>query len=130
MFQVTPVVQESDLRDFDRDDRKCLFSNEKENELRESCFVEMPFYYDDYTEIFTFNSDEQVESEVICEQKGFQLLRNYSQSGCLFECLIQGAISLFDDYDYGYFCLPWNFPSLRNSTSPCKLPLQIKIKPI
>ena len=88
-FQVTPVILESDLRHLATRERKCLFPDEV-NQLPSDLSL----------------AKLDVGAPVRPQRR--QFLKQYSQSGCLFECMMEGSKTSEKQ------CSPWMLPQSGN----------------
>ena len=91
-FQVTPVILVSDLKDSLVSVRKCLYPYEMEVLPSTSSLAEF---------------DKQISRR----SKGvrMQRLANFSQHGCFYECMLEGA-------SVASFCTPWLFPPHKDNS--------------
>ena len=49
---------------------------------------------------------------LFASEKDLKLFKNYSQDGCMFECLLDLAYKATN-------CTPWNYPHLHNNQNTC-----------
>ena len=88
-MQVTPRVLSSDLLYMDPDVRKCLFRKEKGIAQQADRFL-----------VF------EREKEVTSQKKAIDILKDFSSTGCLYECMLQYAFHMCK-------CVPWNHPNFE-----------------
>ena len=86
--QLTPFISKSDTGSLPISDRNCLFSHESDA-------LSPNFYLE--------SADLPWHEKARLTRATAHLLKNFSTSGCQFECTLQWAY-------HQCHCVPWNFP--------------------
>lgn len=99
---VTPRVVETMLRDLPPSERKCLYHDENHVLDKRGCLHQV-----DWSSIAWFRFED-------CKGRA-PILTNFSQSGCRFECMLDGADSAILN------CRPWKYPFTKRSGTTLKV---------
>ena len=97
---MTPLLAETEFKGVGPEDRKCLYSDEADLIPRE----DFGHLVEDIPEKF------KIRRKPPPTRRALNLLQNYSQAGCVFQCKLQAAATMAGHTTAGA-CLPWYYPA-------------------
>ena len=95
-LQISPMVKKSDVRDLEFSQRKCLYPDELALLNYDACFSHVKM------NVIKDGSDDK------CYGRHINLLKQFSKSGCFFECKLNGAYY----YHTADKCSLWQHPKI------------------